>query len=87
MGRTSGVKSVHLRFPENVHRVAKMNAAALGKTLSDYLAQLIIDDDGDQDIEEISAETIKAIKAAAKDLDKNGGQELHAFLKKKGWKS
>ena len=93
------MKAYLLRLPEDKHRQFKILASSLGKTMSelvvswitreaekkmtiaDYLNMPISDD------EEISEETKKAIKAAAKDLDENGGQEFHAFLKKKGWKS
>jgi predicted HicB family RNase H-like nuclease len=44
MGRSIAIKSVHLRFSDTVHRTAKMKAAAMGRTLSEYLAQLVMGD-------------------------------------------
>lgn len=96
MGRTAVIKSVHVRFPENIHRAAKMKAAALGRTLSDYLARLIMGDETAQDVvakalampimpddEEMSEETLKAIEEAEK--EENGGtwEELLAEAEKK----
>lgn len=76
------VKSVHVRFPETVHRTAKMNAAAMGQTLSEYIAHLIMGDHNatrdviaatsitpvTSDDEKLTTKTSKTIKEAEKQV-------------------
>jgi len=80
MDRSVLVKSVHVRFSEGVHRTAKVTAAAMGKTLSEYLAQLVLHDQKPRDIvaealampvgeddEGLSPETLRTIQKALKE--------------------
>ena len=93
MSRSAVIKSVHVRFPEAVHRAAKMKAAAMGRTLSEYLVRLILGDKKARDVvaeamampitvddEELSAETLKAIKEAREEPNEGTWEELQAEI-------
>ena len=93
MAQSVATKSVHVRFSEVVHRTAKMKAAALGKTLSEYLAQLITGDKKPRDIiaealampitqdeEELSPETLKILKASSKEPSSGTWEKLEAEI-------
>ncbi|MDP2364507.1 MAG: hypothetical protein Q8M94_12160 [Ignavibacteria bacterium] len=93
MGHSMAIKSVHLRFPEIVHRTAKMKAAARGRTLSEYLAQLVMGDRKNRDIvaeclampitkddEELSPESLKTIKEAMEEPSAGTWEDLQAEL-------
>ena len=91
MGRAEAIKSVHVRFPEAIHRAAKMKAAAMGRTLSEYLVRLILGDKKARDVvaeamampitpddEELSPETLKAIEEAMEEPTEGTWEELQA---------